>query len=354
MGQEDQDALLQRFLSEEDPSVAQMCLEELFSEHVEPVVRDITRYKLRSNSTFGRSYEDQDEEDIGSEVVLHLLARLRELRKSHAQSPIENFRGYVAATTYNMYYKYVRMKYPSRWRLKNRMRYLLNHGHGFAMWKNEAQEFLCGLAIRRSDVARKEAGSEDQPPLDEFVQSLAPGKSASQLNLEELIRAFLVWRGRPILLDELVGIVAELQGIGEPQRAQSQGEDREESAGVSICELLPDPTVDIASSVEQRFYLELLWKEICQLPQRQRVALLLNLRDAQAGDALILLTLTGIASLRRIAEIIEMPHEELAALWNKLPLEDVAIATLLGITRQQVINLRKSARERLARRMAAS
>jgi hypothetical protein len=254
-----------------------------------------------------------------------------------------------------MYYKYVRMKYPSRWRLKNRMRYLLNHGHGFAVWKDKDQEFLCGLVIWRWPVARKDSGSEEQPPrLDEFVQSFALGQSASQMNLEELIRSFLTWRGRPILLDELVGIVAELQGIREPQRVQSQGQEGEEGAGVSVCELLPDPAVDIASTVEQRFYLELLWKEICQLPQRQRVALLLNLRDAQAGDALILFTLTGIASLRRIAEVIEMPPEELAPLWNKLPLEDVAIATLLGITRQQVINLRKSARERLSRRMAAS
>jgi hypothetical protein len=355
MGQEDQNTLLQRFFSEEDPTVAQVCLEALLSEHVEPVVRTITRYKLHCNSTFGRSNEIQDEEDIGSEVVLHLLARLRELRKSRAQSPIENFRGYVAATTYNVYYKYVRMKYPSRWRLKNRMRYLLNHGHGFAMWKDEDQEFLCGLAIWRWPVARKDTGSEDQPPrLDEFVQSFAPGQSASQMNLEELIRSFLAWRGRPMRLDQLVGIVAELQGVREPQRVQSQGEEREGRAGVSVCELLPDPAVDIANTVEQRFYLELLWKEICELPQRQRVALLLNLRDAQAGDALILFPLTGIASMQRIAEVIEMPLEEFASLWNRLPLEDVAIATLLGITRQQVINLRKSARERLARRMAAS
>ena len=356
MGQEDQDALLQRFLSEEDSTIAQVCLEALFSGHVEPLVRDITRYKLRRNCGFGRSYEAQDEEDIGSEVTLHLLARLRELRKSRAQSPIENFRGYVAATTYNMYYKYVRMKCPSRWRLKNRMRYLLNHGHGFAMRKDEDQEFLCGLAVWRWPVAHKHTGWEDQPlpRVDEFVQSLAMGKTASQMNLGELIRSLLAWHGRPMRLDELVGIVAELQGIREPQRVQSYGEEGDEGAGVNICELLPDPAVDIASTVEQRFYLEVLWKEICQLPQRQRVALLLNLRDAQAGDALILITLTGIASLRRIAEVIEMQLEDLAALWNKLPLEDAAIASLLGITRQQVINLRKSARERLARRMAAS
>lgn len=354
MGHEDQDELLERFLDEEDSTIAQARLEALFSGHVEPVVRTITRYKLRCTRGFGRSYEIQDEEDISSEVVLHLLARLRELKKSRAHSPIENFRSYVAATTYNAYYKYVRMKYPSRWRLKNRMRYLLNHGYGFAIRKDEDQEFLCGLAIWRWPVARKDKGRDEQPPrLDEFVQSLTPGKNASQMNLEELMRSFFTWRGRPIPLDELVGIVVELQAIREPQRLQSQGEEGEEGAGVSVCELLPDRATDIASTVEQRFYLERLWKEICELPQRQRVALLLNLRDAQARDALILFTLTGIASPRRIAEVVEMLPEELATLWSKLPLEDMAIATLLGTTRQQVINLRKSARERLGRRMGA-
>jgi len=122
---------------------------------------------------------------------------------------------------------------------------------------------------------------------------------------------------------------------------------------VSICELLPDPALNVLATLEQRSQLELLWREIGLLPRRQRVALLLNLRDAQAGDALILFTLAGIANMRCIAEAIEMPAQELAELWNELPLEDLAIAGLLGITRQQVINLRKSARERLARRVAA-
>jgi hypothetical protein len=48
-----------------------------------------------------------------------------------------------------------------------------------------------------------------------------------------------------------------------------------------------------------------------------------------------------------------MPDEVFAGLWSRLPLDDASIAELLNITRQQVINLRKCARERLARRMKA-
>ncbi len=114
---------------------------------------------------------------------------------------------------------------------------------------------------------------------------------------------------------------------------------------------LPDGRPDAASALERRADLVRLWAEIRRLPARQATALLLNLRDDRRRDAMALLPLTGIATLREIAHTMAMPAERLAEIWNRLPLEDRAIADLLGLTRQQVINLRKSARERLARRL---
>jgi hypothetical protein len=99
--------------------------------------------------------------------------------------------------------------------------------------------------------------------------------------------------------------------------------------------------------------LALLWQEVCQLPRRQRLALLLNFKDARGQDLVSLLPYTRTATIEQIAEAIELPLAEFLKLWNKLPLEDVTIAELLGATRQQVINLRKCARERLERRMSA-
>jgi hypothetical protein len=72
----------------------------------------------------------------------------------------------------------------------------------------------------------------------------------------------------------------------------------------------------------------------------------------QRRDALTLLPLTGIATLRDIAHVLEIAPQKLAEVWNALPLDDLSIGELLRVSRQQVINLRKSARERLARRMA--
>ena len=95
-----------------------------------------------------------------------------------------------------------------------------------------------------------------------------------------------------------------------------------------------------------------LWDEIVQLPIKQRAALLLNLRDACGLNALTLLPLSGVADTGQIADAIGLDGGELMALWDKLPLDDRAIGEKLNLTRQQVINLRKSARERLRRRLA--
>ncbi len=59
------------------------------------------------------------------------------------------------------------------------------------------------------------------------------------------------------------------------------------------------------------------------------------------------LELLGIASLRTIAGRLDLSPNELAGLWNRLPLDDLAIAKMLDCTRQQVINLRRVARDKL-------
>ena len=84
---------------------------------------------------------------------------------------------------------------------------------------------------------------------------------------------------------------------------------------------------------------------------RQRLALLLNLRDGEGRGVIALLPLTGVASIRRIAAMLEMPAPELAALWPRCRSRMRPSPSGSGLTRQQVINLRKSARARLGRRM---
>jgi hypothetical protein len=113
---------------------------------------------------------------------------------------------------------------------------------------------------------------------------------------------------------------------------------------------LVDPAPEISTTMEEREALRRIWDEIVSLPQNQRTALLLNLRDPEGGAMVHVLPSTGVVSMAELAEALAIDGETLNRMWNDLPLEDLAIAARLGLTRQQVINLRKSARARLARR----
>jgi len=278
-------------------------------------------------------------------ATLHLIARLESLRRDGAS--IEDFPGYVAGITQNCCNQLLRQANPEYARLKNRIRYLLNHRPRFKVTAEEGDQHWCMFSQwqRVSIAAAKKAPA----PLDltGFVMPRAVASTLDAAQLEELLAAVLSWSGRPLLLHDLAAAVARLAGIRDVRLPVPAGD----SEDTDIGGLLPDLSVDVAQEAELRSELARLWLEIRELPRAQRVALLLNLRDTQQSDALMLLPLTGVAGLAEMAEVFELPLSEVSELWNRLPLDDLSIAQLLGVTRQQVINLRKSARQRLARRM---
>jgi predicted DNA-binding protein (UPF0251 family) len=108
-----------------------------------------------------------------------------------------------------------------------------------------------------------------------------------------------------------------------------------------------DQQFSISTKYEHNQLLRLIWDAICTLSKPQQKAMLFGMRVVQGRSALVLFQLTGRASLPQLAVALELSVEELEAMSEQLPLKDVEIAARLGITRQQVINLRKSARERL-------
>lgn len=57
--------------------------------------------------------------------------------------------------------------------------------------------------------------------------------------------------------------------------------------------------------------------------------------------------LRGVASLRQLAALLSFSPEQFAAIWPELPQDDATIAQRLQLQRQQVINLRRVARDRL-------
>jgi RNA polymerase sigma factor (sigma-70 family) len=342
------DEFYQSFLQATDEAESQSLMARLISDCADPVIKEIIGYKMRAS--FDGALDAQETEDVYNNVVLSLLTRLRAFKLQGDNHAINNFRSYVATITYHACSNHLREKYPQRHILKNRLRYFLTHEAGFALWESQDRQWLCGFttwqASDQSAVGAYHLQALRAHP-EVILSSSLLVEDLHRTKLKELLTTIFEHLKNPVEIDELVKLVAEVCGIKD--RTTSVHGNEETSDNLS--ELLPDTRTDIELEFEQRSYLKKLWSQVCELPEKQRAALLLNLKDAQGGCGLALFPLTGTANFGHLAQALLMSIEELAELWSELPLDDLRIAAMLGLTRQQVINLRKSARERLARRL---
>jgi len=273
-----------------------------------------------------------DVDDVLSGVTLRLVRTMRGIRgagdqKAGDQKAIERFDGYVAGLTFHTVYDYLRRRYPEGTRLKNKLRYLLTHDKRFVVWRGPA-----GLLTGRREW-------EGRAPSDRILtRADATPAMLDRSDPAGAIDAIFGAIGEPLHFEAFVRLVAKLWDVVDMHTEEPSG-------------AIFDPRPDPLARLESRRYLERLWCEIAALPPRQRAALLLNLRDGDGNNATALFIFTGMATVEQIADAIGVSAERLGVLWNELPLDDATIAGELGATRQQVINLRSAARERLGRRM---
>ncbi|HWP45308.1 MAG TPA: hypothetical protein VNO14_18845 [Blastocatellia bacterium] len=338
------DILLEPLLREASDEQAGEILSGLIAAHAEPVIKGIIRYKLHlsSHRADGRGEAD----DIYQEVVVQLLAELQQLRKHPEEHPITDVRGMAAVIAHRTCSRWMRRQFPERHAFKNRLNYLLTRQPGFSLWQDEERRMVAGFSAwqgRKQAVSSAQIGDlSDDEEIASHIRKLRDGR---QQELGEALAAIFNRIGAPVEFDGLVSAFAALLGIRD-QPLESMA-DSENSIAFQAVSEDPDP----AWLVEKRIFLQRLWEELQQLPLSQRAALLLNLRDADGRGCIALFPATGIATLRQLASALEMSADSFARLWNELPMEDARIAEVLGLTRQQVINARKSGRERLARRL---
>ena len=341
---EKMDPLLLPFL--EAANQAEELLAALVSEIADPIIRSTLCHKLRvSLRPSDGSLQNQDALDLAQAIRALIISELCHLKANQGQRAIGDFRQYVAVKAYSACADYFRRKHPERWRLKNALRYQLKQDPRFTLSEDERGKWVCGLsaaagAAGAQSVVRFADTPDARVLFPDGISQLSP------LALTELVEKIFVRAGAPLELERLVVIVAEVKGIKD-HPLESYDQDR------MLGETLANPAPAIEAALDQQLYLRGLWEEVCSLPALQRAALLLNLRDANSDSVIAFLPYLGIASRSEIAELVGISDDRFAELWNQLPIEDSAIAQLLGITRQQVINLRKTARERLARRMQA-
>jgi hypothetical protein len=327
------DPCLRPLVDAADDGGAEQVLDALLAERVRPWVLEVIGYKLSSRAGGGQR-EQSDVQDICSEVCVRVLQRLREVRRQPGEEAIADLKAYVAVTAYNAFHQYLRQRHPQRHRLANRVRYVLRHRDRLALWADDAGTWWCGLAEWRMVERERERNRESES------RELSPGPG------NDLVRAIedaLRLRGQPMRLEELVDEVASRVGIVEETPLADHA-------------AIPDERFAATAAVDERAeraHLQRLWSEIRLLPVGQRRALLLNLRDDEGEGCLEVFALAGVATISALAAALELTAAELARLWSSLPLPDNEIAERFQWTRQQVINLRQSARQRLVRRVRA-
>jgi RNA polymerase sigma factor (sigma-70 family) len=335
------------YLVEMDEERADRLLVELVCEHAQPIAKKIVASKLRAKSSHHgatRALQDgEDVEDVCNDVLAQLLRRLRRLKASSQMATLTDFSAYVAVTAFNACNQFLRKKYPERYGLKNRLRYALGRDERLALWERTGR-WICGLAEWRNEdrvvaAARRLLVFCQDSDLSRLTAAVFDGPPRE---IAGLIGIAFVQFQNPVDLEDLVDEFLESRGTTLP------GHQRANLPSASFV----DPIAGYADRVEQQLYLRRLWSEIQVLPPRQRAALLLNLRDEDGNELVTLLVHTRVATLTAVAEALQLSSEELANLWNKLPVEDATIAEQFGLSRQQVINLRVSARRRLARKMS--
>jgi hypothetical protein len=321
------DPILLEYLDAEDGARAEKALRVLMENEAAPIIQ---RVLLRKNAA------TVEREDLASAAREQLLRQLMSLRRGERETPIRDFHHYAASVAYNAWADHLRNEHPQHSMLLNRVRYLLENRtphQRFALWIGEAGESLCGFAEWR-DKRRASSSPKLQWLLVDMTAAAAQAFGRREVGRNDLVFAItqlFTWLDQPIELRNLVAVLVEVMGL----RGRCAGEE-------SAHEVLSSYGSPREETMWKE-YLLWLWRQMEKLSPRQCVSFLLNsnvIRDFE---------LLGIASIRALAPRFAMAPDHLAVLWQRLPLDDLALAAELQCTRQQVINLRRVARDLLGK-----
>jgi hypothetical protein len=309
-------------------------LERLMAETAAPLVKRVVRRRFFNARDTGA----EDQEDVCADATTAIVARVQAMRRSGEPNTVQDFEAYVAGVAGHASTRFFLARSPQRVLLRNRLRYVLTTDRRFRIWLSDHGLWFCCLPGENPATAVLSDADVEKCRATLSATALPEGR------LQELVKQiFDVARGA-MELTALTSLAADSLGMTD---RRSEMED--------ISDTMAAKETSIADHAEMKQSVRFVWSEVCELPVEQRRALLLNPGPGggagQSAGAWLVADL-GIATLRGVAEALEMPAEELADMWNRLPLSDNEIAERFGLDRQQVIHLRSAARQRLNRKMA--
>ena len=336
------DAALRAYLDATSDPGATSELGELLDRIASPLVWKIVRRQLGGRAA---GFDSADLEDLHATTLLKLQIHFVSIRAGEREKPA-SVADYVAVSAFNAAAGFLMAREPERTRLRDRVRYVLRREARFAVWSGADRELVCGLEADRG-------GPPDEAARFRLIALVAQSAAATGTGwgqLPRLVSALLDRLATPCRFEELVDVLAERMGIvdGGPLPL----DDPSTAADGSTPPFdPPDGSPTVERRLDLRGQLDALWREVAALPGHQRFALLANLRGEGGEDLLDVLASSGTVGEDALAAALGLSAEEWREVAPTLPRDDLWIAARLGLTRQQVINLRKSARLRLARRL---
>ncbi|MCA1595451.1 MAG: hypothetical protein LC772_03375 [Chloroflexi bacterium] len=344
----DADRLLSSYLCERDRNTETRLLERLAAE-----VRAVVSRVLAAN--FGAyPYDKQRAEDIGQDCMLAILTKIHRLKSGSDETPVTSLSAYAAATARNAFRGELRARRPERARLRARISDLIkSNPDRFGIW-SWGDHTVCGLAEWMG------AGAPILGPAGSFpaarpspVTPAALGYRIANLDPAAAsdLESYLRWIGTAVGINELADQLApDTRPAGPALAGTSRTDMLEGSHEADPLDQVPDMIENVEDRVVDQIHREQLlrtaWSQLVQLPHRQRVALLLALPP----EAFLAYRL--LVGREALAKCLETTPAEVDAIPRTLPRSDADLAQQMGLKRQQVINLRLSARQRLGRNVA--
>ncbi|MBS0322130.1 MAG: sigma-70 family RNA polymerase sigma factor [Proteobacteria bacterium] len=347
---------------------------------VMPLIKAVLRRKSGLSLAPDDARPDNvDALDLYHDVVARVWERLRD-----AAGDVGDVRAYAATIAHNAWSDYLRERYPRRASLKNRLRYFLGKQPRYAAWETADGDWVGGL--RAWQLEARAVRADALVDVRNGTRRLAPGSVPARdcehyaaQDWDRLLGALFAVTAGPVPIDDLVAAVATLTGLKE-DRVESLADDGDDDMA-SAAETLADEGPTPEAIAETKSSLAALWAAILALKHDYRCAYLLNVPGAgrTRGD-LDVFPQYGVASVDDIGRALDLAARQyaiawrelgleealppaieaspadaadFARLWPHLPLEDLTIAAVMELARQQVINRRMLALKALARTLAA-
>src|SRR5262249_55206948 len=141
------------FLQTTEAGARERLLNKLILEQAAPSVKQVLQYRLRFYIAIGRGLPtNPDAEDLYQDIIAKLVKILNEAHMRGDDAGIKDFRQYAARVAVNACNDYLRSKYPSRARLKDKIRDTLERHPGFDVWRSGQGELVCGFAAWRDEI----------------------------------------------------------------------------------------------------------------------------------------------------------------------------------------------------------